>query len=106
MDHEAADIVVVKPMLCGGPIAAWSMSKHAANAGLPVIITSSLDGAIGRLGAMHVAAAIPEAERLSAGVDTGRWLAADYYEHDLVEHGRFVLDDSPGLGLSDVGAWA
>ena len=106
MESKAADIVVLKPMLCGGPIAAWDMSRRAAKAGLPVIITSSLDGAVGRLGAMHVAAAIPEAQRLSAGVDTGRWLEADYLDLELVEHGRFVLESTPGLGLAEVGAWA
>ena len=100
VDREAADIVVLKPMLCGGPIAAWGMARSAAAAGLSVIVTSSLDGAIGRLGAMHIAAAIPEADKLSAGVDTGRWLAGDLFNLTAIEHGRFKLESVPGLGLS------
>ena len=96
----AADIVVLKPMLCGGPIEAWKMAQRAAAEGLEVIVTTSLDAAVGRLGAMHLAAAIPGDSQLCAGVDTGRWLETDTFSVTTIEHGCFSLSEGPGLALS------
>jgi len=55
----AADAIVIKPMIAGGPTRALAIAARAADAGLPVSITSMIDGAIARRAAIAVAAACP-----------------------------------------------
>lgn len=73
---EAADAVVVKPMLAGGVLAAHALACAAANAGLSVSVTTSFESSVGRAAARDVAAACP-APLWSCGLDTGHLLAQD-----------------------------
>jgi o-succinylbenzoate synthase len=59
---KAASIVILKPMALGGILTAQKAAKVALEAGLDVVFTSTLDGAIARLGALHLAA-MPEITR-------------------------------------------
>ncbi len=72
----AADAVVIKPMLAGGPTRAVALAARAAEAGLPVSVTSLLDGAIARSAALAVAAACP-GTLWTCGLHTGHFLAYD-----------------------------
>lgn len=86
----AADAVVIKPMMVGGPTFAHALASRAARAGLPVSITTSLESAIGRSAALHVAAAAPGI-LWTCGLETGHLLAADLVPsdgEDLVEEVR------------------
>lgn len=60
--HAAAQIVVLKPMIWGGILPTLAAANLAIAAGLEVVITHTLDGAIARLGALHLAA-MPEITR-------------------------------------------
>jgi o-succinylbenzoate synthase len=73
---EAADAVVVKPMLAGGVLAAHALACAAADAGLSVSVTTSFESSVGRAAARDVAAACP-APLWSCGLDTGHLLAQD-----------------------------
>lgn len=57
--HGAADVIVVKPMFAGGPMEARAIAVRALGAGLRVIVTCALESAIGRLGALRLAATLP-----------------------------------------------
>jgi len=59
---KAASIVVLKPMAMGGILSAQKAAKLALQAGLDVVFTTTLDGAIARLGALHLSA-MPEITR-------------------------------------------
>jgi o-succinylbenzoate synthase len=59
---KAASIVILKPMALGGILTAQKAAKRAIQAGLEVVFTTTLDGAIARLGALHLAA-MPEISR-------------------------------------------
>jgi o-succinylbenzoate synthase len=72
----AADAVVIKPMLAGGVLAAHALASAAADAGLAVSVTTSIESAIGRAAARDVAAACPGI-LWSCGLDTGRLLKSD-----------------------------
>lgn len=72
----AADAVVIKPMLAGGPSRAVALAARAAAAGLPVSVTSLLDGAIARSAALAVAAAAP-GTLWTCGLHTGHFLSHD-----------------------------
>jgi o-succinylbenzoate synthase len=74
--HEAADVIVLKPMLAGGLLDAYAMAALAAQAGLPVSVTTTFEGAIGRHAAVELAAACP-GTLWTCGLDTARFLAQD-----------------------------
>lgn len=54
---EAADVVVIKPMFVGGPVAALKLALQAENAGRQVCFTHALESPVGRRGAQSVALA-------------------------------------------------
>jgi L-Ala-D/L-Glu epimerase len=74
--HQAADIAIIKPMAMGGILTARKAAYVALEAGMDVVFTTTIDGAIARLGALHLAASIPEVNR-ACGLATGELLATD-----------------------------
>ena len=54
---EAADLIVIKPMF-RGLVGALALAGAAKSLGLGVCVTHSMEGTLGRLAAMHVAAAV------------------------------------------------
>lgn len=75
---DAADVVILKPMALGGPSRTCEAARRAREAGVEPVVTTTIDGAIARTAAVHVAAAVPD---LSAcGLATG-----DRLEWDLLE---------------------
>ncbi len=69
----AADILVLKAQPLGGVTAAL---RIAADAGLPVVVSSALDTSVGLSMGAHLAAALPELE-FDCGLGTAALLAAD-----------------------------
>jgi len=100
---ERADVLVLKPMLLGGLMPALELGRAAIARGLRVVVTTSLDGAIGRAGAAHLAAAllaIGVGPRPAAGLATGRLLENDLCADTLAPRGGMVrISAAPGLGL-------
>lgn len=78
----AADILVLKAQPLGGVSAAL---RIAAEAGLPVVVSSALDTSVGVSMGAHLAAALPELE-FDCGLGTAALLAADVTEDPLVPH--------------------
>lgn len=58
IDAQAVDAVVLKPMMVGGVLAARRLAITASAAGLLVSVTSVLETTVGRMGALHLAAAL------------------------------------------------
>ena len=95
---EAADVIVVKPMVVGGIDRARTLATRARAAGLEVVISNTIDGVIARTGAVHLAASLmPIAP---CGLAT-----ADRLETDLapdpapVENGTLPVPQGPGVGV-------
>ena len=84
----------------GGILPALRWARRAREHGLRVIVTTSLDGAIARLGAAQLAAALLASGPLpDAGLATGRLLANDVCEDPAAPvHGRIALPGAAGLG--------
>jgi o-succinylbenzoate synthase len=96
----AADVLVVKPMLAGGPRRAREVIALAQAAGLRTLVTSTIDSGVGVAMALHLAATLP-APPLACGLATGPLLAADLLAAPLVAHaGAMALPDAPGLGVA------
>ncbi|HEX4383507.1 MAG TPA: enolase C-terminal domain-like protein [Myxococcales bacterium] len=108
-DFEAslarAQVIVLKPMLLGGLLPALGLARRAIAAGRKVLVTTSIDGAIARAGAAHLAAAVLGlgpgfGDQPAAGLATGRLLAEDLCEDTLAPRGGMVrISGAPGLGL-------
>lgn len=54
------DLLVVKPMVLGGPRPALGAARRARTLGVEPVVTTTIDGAVARTAAVHVAAAIPD----------------------------------------------
>ncbi|ELS33876.1 MULTISPECIES: o-succinylbenzoate synthase [Pseudanabaena] len=59
IEAQAADIIILKPMALGGIITAKHAAMLAFQAGLDVVVTTTIDGAIARQAAFDLAAALP-----------------------------------------------
>jgi o-succinylbenzoate synthase len=96
---NAVDIVVIKPMLVGSPITAVHMMHTAAKAGIQIIVTTTIDAAVGRLTALHIAAAGPQGQMRSCGLNTGAWLASDNARTPDMAGSHVNVPTSPGLDV-------
>lgn len=99
---QAADLIILKPMFLGG----WRPTKQAAelarSQGLEVLITTALDGSIGRAHATHMASALGLSRR-AQGLATGGLLANDLTDQPLVPQlGSIYLRERPGLAVGSL----
>jgi o-succinylbenzoate synthase len=94
-------VAVLKPALLGGVDVAWEAVRRVQRAGLRVVVTTALDGALGRRLAMHVAAAADPACNTAHGLGTGTLLQHDLTPaRDPLARGRILLPATAGLGLA------
>ena len=102
---RAADVLVLKPMVLGGLTRALHLAQRADREGLEVIVTTTLDGALARAGALHLAAACPRLPR-ACGLATGF-----LFERDLAPEPISCVDGGasgpaePGLGVNPGRGW-
>jgi o-succinylbenzoate synthase len=93
---DAADVLVCKPMALGGPDRTLEAARRARSAGVDVAVTTTVDAVVARLGALHVAAAIPDV--LACGLATGALLAEDLAPDPApVRDGAITVPPGPGL---------
>ena len=114
LELEGIACWVLKPMLLGGMGRTCAWARRAMGAGVSVVVTTTLEGAVGRAGALHTALAVeaireevmggqpaqhqPDLPPRAHGLATG-----GIFPHDLVEHpalptgGRLGLEASLGL---------
>ena len=97
-----ASVLVLKPMALGGVLPALRLAARARGLGKRVVVTTSLDGAIARAGAAHLAAALLAfADEPASGLATGALFATDVCADRLAPRdGRIQLSSEPGLGVA------
>ena len=111
IDAGAAAILILKPMALGGLISALAVAELAGRHGVATVFTTTLDGVIARLGALHATAAAGTATghknaaaEHAHGLATGELLREDLCEDPAAPHkGRMTLPPGPGLGLPRIG---
>lgn len=97
VDAAAADVVVLKPMSLGGVDRTRAMARRARAAGLDVVVTTTVDAAIARTGAVHVAASLTDVP--ACGLATADRLAEDCCPDPApVVDGTVRVPQAPGLG--------
>lgn len=95
IDAGAADVLVLKPMVLGGPDRARNAALAVREASLDAVLTTTIDGAIARAGAVHVAASLSRPP--ACGLATGDRLAEDLVpEPAPVQSGRVSVSQEPG----------
>ena len=96
LDADAADLVVLKPMALGGPDRALAAASTARAAGVAPVITTTIDAAVARTAAVHVAAAIPDVA--PCGLATASLLDGDLAPDPCpVADGAVSVPDAPGI---------
>ncbi|MHC4933379.1 MAG: mandelate racemase/muconate lactonizing enzyme family protein [Planctomycetota bacterium] len=98
LTEHAADIVVLKPTLLGGPSTTAAIACAARRQGLDVVVTSALEGSVGITAAVHLAASLP-APSLPAGLATTDRLVGDVTCSPSTRMGRLTVGSAAGLGL-------
>ncbi len=98
-DGPMADVLVLKPMALGGLLPALRLAQRADQVGVGSYVTSALDGVVARVGAAHLAAALPRWEWAS-GLAVGRLFEKDLGPDPCAPaDGRIQIPQRPGLGL-------
>jgi o-succinylbenzoate synthase len=99
LDQEAADVLILKPMVLGGLAAARDVAEAARARGVGVVVTSMIESAVGRAGALHLAASLGPTGH-AHGVATGDLLARDVAAGPSLERGVVAVPGEPGLGVA------
>jgi L-alanine-DL-glutamate epimerase-like enolase superfamily enzyme len=82
----------------GGPLRAAEIVEAAAEAGVPVVVSTLYETGVGLATALHVAAIAPGGR--AHGLATGQLIANDPVAGaPVVTHGRMRVD-GPGLGVT------
>lgn len=99
LDAGAADVLVCKPMALGGPDRVRTAVADARAAGVTPVVTTTVDGLVARLGALHVAASAGDLP--PCGLATAGALATDLGPDPApVAAGTLTVPDTPGLGVA------
>ncbi|MFC4450016.1 mandelate racemase/muconate lactonizing enzyme family protein [Halorussus aquaticus] len=94
------EAVVLKPMALGGPRRAVELAERAREEGISPVVTTTIDGAVARTAAVHVAAAIPDVP--ACGLATRKLLESDLGPDIApVADGRAVVPQGAGNGTAD-----
>lgn len=102
IDNAAADVLVLKPMVLGGPDLTVTAARACREAGIEPVVSTTIDAVVARTAAVHVAASIPEIR--PCGLATADWLATDIgLDPSPIENGRIHVPQEPGLGIEGVG---
>ncbi|MDS0221489.1 o-succinylbenzoate synthase [Haloarcula sp. S1AR25-5A] len=98
LDADAADVLILKPMVLGGPGNAHTLALRAREQGVEPVVTTTIDAVVARLAALHVAAAVPDIG--ACGLATGDRLAADLApDPTTITDGAMLVPQETGLGL-------
>jgi len=98
LEADAADVLILKPMVLGGPGNAHTIAMRARDMGVDPVVTTTVDAVVARTAAVHVAAAIPDIR--PCGLATADFLEADLGPDPApVEDGAITVPQDAGLGI-------
>ncbi|HYW69064.1 MAG TPA: dipeptide epimerase [bacterium] len=90
----AVDGIVIKLMKCGGLVEAVRMAKAARELGLGTMIGCMMESSLAITAAAHISPLMDYAD-----LDSGLLMANDPFRGVIIERGRMILPDEPGLGV-------
>lgn len=93
------DVAVLKPLALGGPARTLRLAARARDAGIDVVVTDSLESAVGRQGALHLAAVAGSPKR-AHGLASGEWFRRDVVrDPPRPRGGMMAVPSGSGLGF-------
>jgi o-succinylbenzoate synthase len=104
LEMRAASILVVKPAALGGLAAAMDVFRRARDAGLRIVWSSLIDGALARAAALALAAGLGPSDEVH-GLGTAGLLARDLVPAPMDSAGTIEVSPHPGLGLVYPPGW-
>lgn len=94
------EAVILKPMALGDPRRTVELAKRARESGVEPVVTTTIDGAVARTAAVHVAAAIPDVS--ACGLATATLLDSDLGPDIApVADGHVLVPQGDGNGTAD-----
>lgn len=101
LEADAADVFVLKPMALGGVDVARVLVAQIHQASAEAVVTSIFESVVGRTGAIHLAASLPDLP--PGGLATGDRFVTDLGPDPApVRNGSIVPPAVPGLGVAEV----
>ncbi|MFB6201712.1 MAG: o-succinylbenzoate synthase [Halorhabdus sp.] len=98
LSADAADVIVLKPMVLGGIRRARDLAVTARRTGIDPIVTTTIDGVVARTAALHLAASL-DIER-ACGLATADRLTEDLAPDPApVVDGCMRVPDAAGIGV-------
>ena len=87
--------ITLKPMVLGGLLPSLKLARQAFDAEMDVIVTTTVDSAVGVWAATSLAAALGKrGEALAHGLATSQWLVSDVAEPPNIQLGCIILPGS------------
>jgi o-succinylbenzoate synthase len=101
LKSQAVQRLIIKPTARGSLLASLDLAKRAEFHEYEVVITSTIESAVGLQAAAQVAAVISSTnDALEHGLATSDWLLDNVAASPEINHGTLHLPDTYGLGLS------
>jgi o-succinylbenzoate synthase len=98
LEADAADVLVLKPMVLGGPDLASIAAAQAREAGVTPVFSTTVDAVVARTAAVHLAATLTD--RPACGLATAGRLATDLAADPApVSDGSVRVPQASGLGV-------
>ncbi len=95
---DATDVIVIKPMVLGGLERGLALARAATRRDVTPIVTTTVDAAVARTGAVHLAAALPTAGTRAQGLATVDRLTTDLVRDPVpVTDGHIRVPSETGL---------
>ena len=101
LKSQAVQRLIIKPMARGGLLASLELAKRAEMHEFEIVITSTIESAIGLQAAAQLAAVLSGPDNtLAHGLATSEWLLENVAPAPEIKRGTLTLPDTHGLGLS------
>lgn len=96
IEDGTIDALIVKPCTLGSPIDIFKLLEQARDRGIDIIFSNLMESAIGRFGAIALAASWPEFSG-PHGLATAHWFASDLGSAEPVRNARIEVAQSTGI---------
>ena len=100
LDHQCADIFILKPMTIGGILKLGNIIKLIRSSSKRFNISSLLESNIGRLSYLHIASAFNVDE--VCGISTEHFFELDVCDFPSSKRGVININNSYGIGINEI----
>lgn len=101
IERRSVSVIVLKPMALGGLDHAVALLEAARRHKVRVVVTDSVESAVGRTAALHLAALLGPPTP-PCGLASGTWLQRDLVDQPVpIERGVMRIPTGPGLGIPE-----